>query len=109
MSDGTYTPPEVVRWLRELDRHARLPAEVLQQLADLAVYDRLVVMDGAAVFPTRDARIYCRVAPATWERMRSLGMLPPAIRLTDRLLGWRKRDLDAFLDARTEELEEVAA
>jgi hypothetical protein len=102
-------PPEVNSWLSELGAHAELPLEVLKQLGELALYNGLVGMDDDAVFPTRDARIYCRVAPATWERLRAKRLLPPAIHLTERLLGWRKRDLDEYMKARTEELEATAA
>jgi hypothetical protein len=67
--------------------------ERIAQLADLPP---------SAVLPTRDAATYWGVAVSTWERMRAAGQLPPAIRLTRRTLGYRKRDLDARLDARTE-------
>jgi predicted DNA-binding transcriptional regulator AlpA len=64
---------------------------------------RLAGLPPSAVLPTSDAAAYCGVAVSTWERMRAAGETPPAIRLTSRTLGYRKRDLDARLDARTEQ------
>jgi hypothetical protein len=39
---------------------------------------------------------------STWERDRALGRTPPAIKVTSRTLGYRKRDLDADIATRTE-------
>jgi hypothetical protein len=68
-----------------------------------ARHARLCHLGPDAVLVNDDARLYSGdPSPATWERLRAEGKLPPAIRLTGRLLGYRKRDLDARLDALTE-------
>ena len=59
-------------------------------------------MPADAVFTTSEAAAYCGMGGSTWERMRMGGETPAAIRLTSRTLGYRKRVLDAWLDARTE-------
>lgn len=63
---------------------------------------RLAAMPAAAVFTTSEAAAHCGMGASTWERMRMAGETPAAIRLTSRTLGYRKRVLDAWLDARTE-------
>jgi predicted DNA-binding transcriptional regulator AlpA len=40
------------------------------------------------------------VSPRTWDRMRSRGELPPITRISDRRVGYRLTDLEAWLDAR---------
>jgi hypothetical protein len=75
----------------------------------LSQYARLVALPASAVLPTREARTYIRVGPATWERLRGKGLLPPAIHLSERLLGYRKADLDRYLASRTEQVPEPAA
>ena len=68
----------------------------------LTLRTRLAGMPPDAVFTNPESATYCGAGGSTWERMRREGLLPPAIRLTGRTLGFRKRDLDAWLDARTE-------
>ena len=63
---------------------------------------RLAAMPADAVFTTSEAAAHCGMGGSTWERMRMGGETPAAIRLTSRTLGYRKRVLDAWLDARTE-------
>ena len=64
---------------------------------------RLAGLPPGAVFSTGDAAAYWGIAVSTWERMRAAGETPPAIRLTGRTLGYRKGDIDAGLEARTEQ------
>jgi hypothetical protein len=73
------------------------PQDRLERLA------RLAGLPEGAVLSTKDAAAYWGVAVSTWERMRAACETPPAIRLTGRTLGYRKRDLDVGLDARTEQ------
>lgn len=68
----------------------------------LTMRARLAAMPADAVLATGEAAIYCGMGASTWERMRMGGETPAAIRLTARTLGYRKRVLDAWLDARTE-------
>ena len=68
----------------------------------LTLRSRLAAMPPDAVLTNPEAAAYCGAGGSTWERMRAQGETPPAIRLTGRTLGFRKRDLDAWLDARTE-------
>jgi predicted DNA-binding transcriptional regulator AlpA len=63
---------------------------------------RLAALPADAVLPTPDAALYSGVATSTWERLRAKRETPPAIHLTSRTLGYRKRDLDARLDSLTE-------
>ncbi len=67
-----------------------------------ALRARLAAMPPDAVFSTNEAAAYCSTGVSTWERKRMEGKTPAAIRLTARTLGYRKRVLDAWLDARTE-------
>jgi predicted DNA-binding transcriptional regulator AlpA len=75
----------------------RQPQDRLERIA------RLASLPEGAVLSTKDAATYWGVAVSTWERMRAASETPPAIRLTARTLGYRKRELDACLDARTEQ------
>jgi hypothetical protein len=73
----------------------------------LAELERLAVLaklPDDAILCTADAALYRGVGVSTWERERVRGIrdLPPAIRITDRTLGYRKSDLDAWLKARKE-------
>jgi hypothetical protein len=81
------------------------PVESLQlaQNDELALRAQLAAMPPDAVFDTTEAAVYCKTGESTWERMRAKRQTPPAIQLTGRTLGYRKRVLDAWLDARTEQ------
>ena len=68
----------------------------------LALRGRLAALPADAVLTNPEAAVYCGMGSSTWERMRAQDKTPFAIRLTGRTLGFRKRDLDAWLDARTE-------
>jgi hypothetical protein len=74
----------------------RLTQEQLERLKLLAA------LPPDAVLLTSDAALYAGNGSSTWERERAQGNTPPAIHVTSRTLGYRKRDLDAWLDARTE-------
>lgn len=69
----------------------------------LALRAKLAGMPADTVFVTDEAAAYCGMGTSTWERKRVEGQTPPAIHLTTRTLGYRKRVLDAWLDARTEQ------
>jgi hypothetical protein len=70
-------------------------------LAELARLDALSRLGPDAVLRTVDARLYCGgVSSQTWERRRRRGQTPPAILITKRAFGYRKKALDADLDAR---------
>ena len=75
---------------------------VVEAHAAMILRARLAAMPADAVFTTAEAAAYCGMGGSTWERMRMGGETPAAIRLTSRTLGYRKRVLDAWLDARTE-------
>ena len=68
----------------------------------LALRTSLAAMPEQAVFTSAEAAVYCGTGGSTWERMRRMKLTPPAIRLTGRTLGYRKRELDAWLDRRSE-------
>jgi predicted DNA-binding transcriptional regulator AlpA len=71
----------------------------------LAELERLAVLaklPDNAILCTADAALYRGVGVSTWERERAFGNLPPAVRITSRTLGYRKADLDAWLNARRE-------
>lgn len=74
----------------------------------LALRGCLAALPPDAVLSNPEAAIYCGAGGSTWERMRAQGKIPPAIRLTGRTLGFRKRDLDIWLDSRTERSVHVA-
>jgi hypothetical protein len=96
--------------LADTEEADALGQQELDQYVELDLHAKLLTMPDKAVFPTREARVYIRVSPATWERLRKLRLLPPAIRLTERMLGYRKADLDKYLADRTEkQLETIAA
>jgi hypothetical protein len=86
-----------------------MPQEGPLTFTELDRYAQLVKLPDDAVLTKPDARIYWRVSPATWERLCATGQVPPPIRLSGRIRGWRKRDLDERMAALTEKLEEVAA
>jgi predicted DNA-binding transcriptional regulator AlpA len=65
---------------------------------------RLATFAPSTVFTTPEARTYIGVGVATWDRWKQLKKTPPAIRLSARRLGYRKADLDAWLDARTDKI-----
>ncbi len=70
--------------------------------ASMSLRAYLAAMPPDAVFTSPEATLYCGVGGSTWERMRARGETPEAIRLTGRTLGYRKRSLDAMLQARME-------
>jgi hypothetical protein len=76
-----------------------MATRTIEQLERLAV---LAKLPPDAVLLTEDAALYRGTAVSTWERDRALGRTPPAIKVTSRTLGYRKRDLDADIATRTE-------
>jgi hypothetical protein len=84
-------------------RRSQLSAEQLTRLKLIAD------LPPNAVLTTADAALYCGTGGSTWERLRSRGLAPPAIRVTARTLGYRKKDLDAHLDELREDEDRRAA
>jgi predicted DNA-binding transcriptional regulator AlpA len=82
---------------------AKLAADIMDG-STLALRAQLAAMQPSAVFTSAEAATYARVGGSTWERWRMTDrkLLPPAIRLSARRLGYRKSDVDAWLDARLE-------
>jgi hypothetical protein len=58
---------------------------------------------------TRDAALWRGVSVPVWERLRSLGRTPPAIRISARALAYRKGLIDDDLERLTEAEAEVEA
>jgi hypothetical protein len=81
----------------------KLTKEQLERLAILAA------LPPDAVLLTLDAALYSGKGGSTWERERAAGKLPAAIHVTSRTLGYRKRALDAHLEAHTEQIDEAVA
>jgi predicted DNA-binding transcriptional regulator AlpA len=52
------------------------------------------------VIPEPEAVRHIGVSPRTWDRMRARGETPPITRISDRRVGYRLVDLEAWLDAR---------
>jgi predicted DNA-binding transcriptional regulator AlpA len=44
------------------------------------------------------------VSPRTWDRMRARGEIPPITRLSTGRIGFRVADIQAWLDARREQV-----
>ncbi len=58
-------------------------------------HDELIVTEA-------EAAKMLRLSPRTLQRLRYEGDGPPVIRLTDRRIGYRRADLDAWTQTRTE-------
>ena len=52
------------------------------------------------VVPEPEAVRLVGVSPRTWDRMRARGETPPITRISERRVGYRLIDLQAWLDAR---------
>jgi predicted DNA-binding transcriptional regulator AlpA len=57
--------------------------------------DRIITQEQAAEI--------CDLHQATLKRLRAAGIGPPVIKLSQKRIGYRVRDLRAWLDARTEQ------
>ncbi|WP_056454620.1 AlpA family phage regulatory protein [Methylobacterium sp. Leaf86] len=62
-------------------------------------------LSGQRVVNIRDAAAFCGVSVSTFRRMRAGELIPMPIKLSDRRLGWRIRDLLAWIDCRETERE----
>ena len=58
-------------------------------------------LDAERVLSARQGAELLNVSLATFRRQHWAGRLPPAIRLSERRLGWRAKDLLAHIEART--------
>jgi predicted DNA-binding transcriptional regulator AlpA len=56
--------------------------------------------DSVRVIPEPEAVRHVGVSPRTWDRMRARGETPPITRISERRVGYRLIDLEAWLDAR---------
>ena len=56
--------------------------------------------DSVRVIPEPEAVRHVGVSPRTWDRMRARGETPPITRISERRVGYRLIDLQAWLDAR---------
>ena len=83
-----------------MNDHKRKPK--MNDQERLALRGRLAELPPDTPFTRAEAAAYCGAGGSTWARWSAQGDTPPAIRLTRKSLGYRKRDLDAWLDARTE-------
>jgi prophage regulatory protein len=54
----------------------------------------------ADIIRARDIRAATGLHPATVWRLRARGLFPAPIRLGVQAIGWRRQDIDAWLDAR---------
>lgn len=54
------------------------------------------------VLSAQQAAELCGVSVATFRRQHWAGRLPPAIRLSERRLGWRAKDLLAHIEAQAD-------
>ena len=54
----------------------------------------------AEVLRPREAARYVGVSRATIDRWRKAGKFPKALQLGDQAIGWRRSDLDAWLNER---------
>ncbi|UZF94463.1 helix-turn-helix transcriptional regulator [Bosea sp. NBC_00550] len=55
---------------------------------------------GNRVLSTAEAAAFCRFSVAHWRRLSRSGRAPLPLRLSTRKLGWRARDLVAWIEQR---------
>jgi predicted DNA-binding transcriptional regulator AlpA len=67
----------------------------MSNLSIISPDDRIITQEQAAEV--------CDLHQATLKRLRAAGKGPPVIRLSEKRIGYRVRDLRAWLDARTEQ------
>lgn len=75
----------------------RIPAQVLRQRSRSP---RSAPTGAAAVLTIGEAANYVGVRPTTFWNLRKDPTFPPVIRLTERLRGYLRADLDAWIEAR---------
>jgi hypothetical protein len=64
-----------------------------------AIVDRVMAADCDALLSTPDAAVFLDISPQWLELARHGGYGPAYIKVTPRLVRYRKRDLIAYLDA----------
>lgn len=61
-------------------------------------------LDSIRVVDQSTAIMLIGVSPRTWDRMRARGEIPPITRLSTGRIGFRVADIQAWLDARREQV-----
>ena len=61
-----------------------------------------ITLDSIRVVDEPTAIMLTGLSPRTWDRLRARGETPPVTKLSERRIGYRVADINAWLDARRE-------